>query len=150
MRDFNAYLQESSNNSVSAVAEKVKSYFSFWNSPVCIRAEADDPEPDPTKLSPSTIPGSPAPHAWLASGKSTLDLFQGQFTLFNFGADAGPLLAAAELRGVPIELIEPDDAEIAALYERKLVLVRPDAFVAWRGDECPAEAAAVIDQVRGA
>ena len=150
VRDFNTFLQESSNNSVSAVAENVKSYFSYWNSPVCIRAETDDPEPDPTKLSPSTIPGSPAPHAWLAPGKSTLDLFQGQFTLFSFGADAGPLLAAAELRGVPIELIEPDDAAIADLYERKLVLVRPDAFVAWRGDECPADVGAVIDQVCGA
>ena len=150
VRSFNTYLQESSDNSVSAVAERVKSYFSYWNSPICLRSDADDPEPDPTLLSPSTVPGSPAPHAWLAPGKSTLDLFQGQFTLFNFGADAGPLLAAAALRDVPMQLIAPDDADIAGLYERKLVLVRPDAFVAWRGDECPADAGAVIDQVRGA
>jgi len=59
-------------------------------------------------------------------------------------------LAAAALRDVPMQLIAPDDADIAGLYERKLVLVRPDAFVAWRGDECPADAGAVIDQVRGA
>jgi hypothetical protein len=60
------------------------------------------------------------------------------------------MLAAAEARGVPLKLIQVDDPDIARLYERKLVLVRPDAYVAWRGDQCPADAAAVIDHVRGA
>ena len=153
VREFNDFLQKSSDNSVSAVAERVKSYYSFWDSPICILSEADDPEPDPAKQSPSTMPGSPAPHAWLAPGQSTLDLFAGQFTLLSFGADdlaAGPMLAAAEARGVPLKLIQVDDPDIARLYERKLVLVRPAAYVAWRGDQCPADAAAVIDHVRGA
>jgi hypothetical protein len=39
---------------------------------------------------------------------------------------------------------------IAALYERKLVLVRPDGHVAWRGDTPPADPLAVMDRVRGA
>ena len=42
------------------------------------------------------------------------------------------------------------DPELAALYERKLVLVRPDGHVAWRGDACPAEPGAIVDRVRGA
>ena len=37
-----------------------------------------------------------------------------------------------------------------ALYERRLVLVRPDGHVAWRADAEPADARAVIDVVRGA
>jgi hypothetical protein len=36
------------------------------------------------------------------------------------------------------------------LYARKLVLVRPDGHVAWRGDALPADATALIDRVRGA
>jgi hypothetical protein len=42
------------------------------------------------------------------------------------------------------------DEQAVALYERRLVLVRPDGHVAWRGDEVPADAAWVIDTVRGA
>ena len=38
----------------------------------------------------------------------------------------------------------------AALYERKLVLVRPDGHVAWRGDIEPADPLEIIDRVRGA
>ena len=36
------------------------------------------------------------------------------------------------------------------LYRRKLVLVRPDQHVAWRGDEEPAAPLDLIDCVRGA
>jgi hypothetical protein len=43
-----------------------------------------------------------------------------------------------------------DEPEAAALYERKLVLVRPDGHVAWRGDTPPVDAHALIDRVRGA
>ena len=53
-------------------------------------------------------------------------------------------------RDVVENSIDPRDAKIAALYERKLVLVRPDGHVAWRGDDVPGNAAALIDQVRGA
>jgi hypothetical protein len=35
------------------------------------------------------------------------------------------------------------------VYERPLVLVRPDGHVAWRGDSLPHDPAKVIDQVRG-
>jgi hypothetical protein len=42
------------------------------------------------------------------------------------------------------------DAEIAADYERPLVLVRPDGHVAWRGDRCPADPSAIVERVRGA
>jgi len=51
---------------------------------------------------------------------------------------------------VPLEVIDLPDPAVAALYERRLVLVRPDGHVAWRGDALPADTLALIDRIRGA
>jgi hypothetical protein len=102
---------------------------------------------------PSTWPGSRAPHAWLQDGRSTIDLFGEGFVLLRLGAnppEASKLTDAAKARGVPLREITLPDADVAALYEKPLVLVRPDGHVAWRGDAPPADAAALIDRVRGA
>jgi hypothetical protein len=40
--------------------------------------------------------------------------------------------------------------EACELYRLKLVLVRPDQHVAWRGDKEPADPLELIDIVRGA
>ncbi|MFD0287237.1 aromatic-ring hydroxylase C-terminal domain-containing protein [Streptomyces lutosisoli] len=42
------------------------------------------------------------------------------------------------------------DTHPRALYERDLVVVRPDQHVAWRGDAPPADPLEVFDRVRGA
>jgi hypothetical protein len=60
------------------------------------------------------------------------------------------MVAAAEQRGVPLVVVDIDLPEARALYRRKLVLVRPDQHVAWRGDAEPAAALDLIDLVRGA
>ncbi|MGE0744976.1 MAG: FAD-dependent monooxygenase, partial [Rhodospirillales bacterium] len=96
-------------------------------------------------------PGARAPHAWLPDGRSTIDLFGRGFVLLRFpGAPADGLGDAATARGVPFTAVDIADPAIAALYERKLVLVRPDGHVAWRGDAAPADPRAVIDVARGA
>ena len=50
--------------------------------------------------------------------------------------------------------VKPGDVlEIAVWKEPELqgpVLVRPDGHVAWRGDQVPADAAGLVDTVRGA
>jgi hypothetical protein len=51
---------------------------------------------------------------------------------------------------VPLTTVSVDDPAIATLYERALVLVRPDGHVAWRGDAAPAASLAVVDHVLGA
>jgi hypothetical protein len=78
--------------------------------------------------------GSRAPHAWLRENISTLDLFGDGFVLLRFGRniDASSLVAAAAACRVPLKVVDIDDRDIAALYEHKLVLVRPDGHVAWR------------------
>ena len=96
----------------------------------------------------------PSRPACLASdGRSTLDLFGRGFTLLRLAADAPGgerLRAAAAGAGVPMSVVALDEPEIAALYQCRLVLVRPDGHVAWRADREPDDAQAVIDVVRGA
>jgi len=98
-------------------------------------------------------PGARAPHAWLPDGRSTLDLFGRGFVLLRLRRDApgGERIAgAAAQAGVPLEVIALDVAQVSELYQRRLVLVRPDGHVAWRADEEPADAHALIELVRGA
>jgi hypothetical protein len=98
-------------------------------------------------------PGARAPHAWLPDGRSTLDLFGRGFVLLRLGRDApggeGMARAAAEA-GVPLDVIALDVADVSELYQRRLVLVRPDGHVAWRADQPPADPRALIELVRGA
>ena len=96
--------------------------------------------------------GSRAPHAWLGENVSTLDLFGDGFVLLRFGRDidASPIVAAAAARHVPFKVVDMENRDIAALYERELVLVRPDGHVAWRAHVCPDDPFALIDRVRGA
>jgi hypothetical protein len=106
---------------------------------------------DPVRYTPSARPGQRAPHAWLAPGKSVLDLFGSGFTLLRFGGESGEaLIGAARAAEVPLNVEDIADEAVARLYERRLVLVRPDGHVAWRGDFVPAEPRAIIDRVRGA
>jgi hypothetical protein len=98
-------------------------------------------------------PGHRAPHAWLADGRSTLDLFGRGFTLIGFDAqavEAAPLLDAARARRVPVEFVTLHEPQVAALYERRFVLVRPDGHVAWRDDRMPDDPLYLIDVMRGA
>jgi len=127
--------------------------YRYEGSPIVVPDGTQGPPDDPENFVTSARPGSRAPHVPLKDGRSALDLFGRGFVLVRFGEDApdGSALAdAAAARGVPLRIELVQEAEAASLYERKLVLVRPDGHVAWRGDAEPADALAVIDRVRGA
>jgi 2-polyprenyl-6-methoxyphenol hydroxylase-like FAD-dependent oxidoreductase len=125
--------------------------YRYRNSPICIADGSLEPPDDHQVYSPSAWPGSRAPHAWLSDGRSTLDLFGRGFVLLRFAATApfAGLADAAAASGVPFTDVPIDQPEIADLYERPLVLVRPDGHVAWRGDD-DGDALAIVDRVRGA
>jgi hypothetical protein len=89
----------------------------------------------------------------LADGRSTLDLYGRGFVLARFGRDAPDAAVfedAARARGVPLRTVTIDEPEAGEIYQRSLVLVRPDGHVAWRGDEPPRDVFHLIDRVRGA
>lgn len=109
-----------------------------------------EPPDDPNQVVPSTWPGSRAPHAVLADGRLIFDLFGREFSLLRFrGAEAPHLAASLSAAGVPFRDVPIDDEAAARLYERALVLVRPDGHVGWRGDSDPAEAAAIVARLCG-
>jgi len=126
--------------------------YRYENSPICVSDGTSPCADNPAEVIPSARPGSRAPHAWLGAGRSTLDLYGGGFVLLRLGADA-PLGAAFELtasgRGIPLETVVVTEPKVIELYEERLVLVRPDGHVAWRGDHLPDDVGAVVDTVRG-
>ncbi len=127
--------------------------YRYEPSPVIVPDGTPAPAESVSDYTPIARPGSRAPHAWLEEGRSTLDLFGGGFVLLAFGGaagDASPIAAAARLRGVPLKTVAIDDPAIAKLYERRLVLVRPDGHVTWRDDAPPKDPLALVDHVRGA
>ena len=101
---------------------------------------------------PTTWPGVRAPNVFLASGEPIHDRLGRGFTLLNFGhADVSAFSAEADRLAVPLATVNVDDPHAATIYERALVLIRPDQHVAWRGDTVPDTQAIVeiLDYVRG-
>ena len=126
--------------------------YRYDDSPVCVSDGSPPPSDDGSVYEPTSRPGSRAPHAWLAEGCSTLDRLDADgFTLLCFAADEPTgLCEAASSLGVPLQVRQVENAEAERLYEKSLVLVRPDGHVAWRGDTLPADPVGLIDRVRGA
>ena len=61
-----------------------------------------------------------------------------------------PLLAAAQARDVPMNLLDVRSAGAPPEYRHALVLCRADQHVAWRGDSLPADPGELIERLRGA
>jgi hypothetical protein len=103
-------------------------------------------------FTPSTVPGCRTPHVWLRDGRSLYDAMGGGFTLLRFdrATDVDTIVAAARARRLPLSVLDVASDEAAGLYDRKLVLSRPDQHVAWRGDAAPADAMGIVDRVCGA
>jgi 2-polyprenyl-6-methoxyphenol hydroxylase-like FAD-dependent oxidoreductase len=92
---------------------------------------------------------APAP---LSAGGDVFERLGPGFTLLALDADAsGPAVFqdAAVRLGVPLTVVVDTRQDRRALYRAAMVLIRPDQYVAWAGDEPPADAAAILSRATG-
>jgi hypothetical protein len=88
----------------------------------------------------------------LSSGGNVFDRLGCGLTLLAFDADAATVAAfeaAAALRRVPLVVVRDTASGPCGDYLARLVLVRPDQFVAWSGDATPGDAPLILDRVIG-
>ncbi|PCI54736.1 MAG: hypothetical protein COB36_09395 [Alphaproteobacteria bacterium] len=125
--------------------------YRYEGSSICVSDGTEAVPFDPQHYWPTTRPGHRLPHLWVKEGVSVLDLLGREFTLIRTDPDVNvdDFRGAAEAAGLPLKILDVSAEIFAETYEKKLVLVRPDLMVAWRGDTTPNDVTAVIDQVRG-
>jgi hypothetical protein len=84
-------------------------------------------------------------------GSSLYDRFGRGFTLLRLdpGVDTAALERAAADRCVPLSILDVGLPEAPALYGRRLALIRPDHYIAWRGDRLPEDPDALLARVTG-
>ena len=117
---------------------------------------ADDEAPPPYTMgsfTPSTVPGCRTAHFWLADGRSLYDAFGPGYTLLRFDAsvDVSALVDVAQACHMPLTVLDPVARDaVPPEYRHKLVLCRADQHVVWRGDQLPAQPAALVERLRGA
>src|SRR5258706_704379 len=134
------------------LSEGIAMGYRYDGSPIVCPDGSEPPPTSVTEYVQTTFPGARAPHAPLADGRSTLDLFGRDHVMLRLGReapDAAGFADAAERRGVPLEVKLLEEPGVCALYERKLVVVRPDGHVTWRGDALP-DADKIVARLSGA
>jgi 2-polyprenyl-6-methoxyphenol hydroxylase-like FAD-dependent oxidoreductase len=118
----------------------IEAGYRYVHSPVIAHEPGDGPDPDSARYVPTTWPGARLPHVWLEDGSAIQDRLGDGYTVLRLGAsppDAAPLVGALRATGAPADELRVPDAIARELYERDLVLVRPDLHVVWRGDRLP-------------
>jgi 2-polyprenyl-6-methoxyphenol hydroxylase-like FAD-dependent oxidoreductase len=88
----------------------------------------------------------------LSCGRNVFEELGRGFTLLAFDADDAAVRAferAAERLTVPFKVLRDSCRAPRTDYEARLILVRPDQYVVWTGDEAPADAVAIMRKVTG-
>ena len=150
-REVGAFIKDAGN--LENEARGLEWGYRYDGSPIVCHEQGDAPDYAWEHYVPGTWPGVRAPNVFLPDGRPIFDTLGRGFTLLSFGGGPClPLQGAAREVGLPLSVVRMDDPHAAKLYERRLVLVRPDQHVAWRGDAepTPTEAIHIVNRVRGA
>lgn len=92
-----------------------------------------------SSYTPHTRPGVRLPHVWLSDGTAVQDVLGDDYTLLDLSGDvdASPFAEAFESLGAPFASVHVDEPHVRDVYGCRLLLLRPDLHVAWRGDDLP-------------
>jgi 2-polyprenyl-6-methoxyphenol hydroxylase-like FAD-dependent oxidoreductase len=88
----------------------------------------------------------------LSSGHDVFEELGRGYTLLALGTHDGAeqrFRAEAASLGLPLNVIRDTCDEGREAYESRLILVRPDQYVVWCGDEAPADVAGLLRRVSG-
>jgi len=126
----------------------------FEGSPIVVGSAPGAKPGIHSKRSFAAQPGHHLAPQVLTSGRNVYEELGAGFTLLAFDADdesVSMIEQAAADAGVPLTTVRDDQSDGREKYESKLVLVRPDQFVAWADDRCGGleEAAKLLGQVTG-
>jgi 2-polyprenyl-6-methoxyphenol hydroxylase-like FAD-dependent oxidoreductase len=123
----------------------------YDKSPIIAYDEATPPAYGMADFTPSTVPGCRVPHIWLNDGRSLYDALETNYTLLRFdpAIDVSDLMSEAARARVPIELLDVTPDEGDGVYDRSLVLARPDQHVAWRGNWAPENPRELVELISG-
>jgi 2-polyprenyl-6-methoxyphenol hydroxylase-like FAD-dependent oxidoreductase len=91
--------------------------------------------------------GHHLPPQLLSSGRNVFAELGNEFTLFVFDgedATAAAFAQAAKALPLPLKIVRDSYDQGRRAYEAKLILVRPDRYIAWTGDTPPADAASLL------
>ncbi len=127
----------------------------YDGSPIIVSHD-QPPSDDPVTYTPSSVPGGRFPHLWMdppgPNRRSVFDQLGRGFTLIRIG-DAAPgpeafQVASSKLR-MPMKVITLPQSPALDLYQRRLIVVRPDQHIAWRGDAVPDDVQGLLSTVAG-
>jgi hypothetical protein len=96
--------------------------------------------------------GHHLPPQKLSDGRNVFEELGREFTLLAFDAEDRTVAAfeqAAAALKVPLKIVRDSYADGRTAYEARLILVRPDRYVAWLGDGAAADAGAIMRKVAG-
>lgn len=128
--------------------------YRYLNSPIILREEDDDGADQASfEYIPTTRAGARIPHIWLSDGSALQDKAGMGYALVSCrpaSQDARLLKEAFAELGAEFTYVDlSGEPNAKAVYEKDLILLRPDLHVAWRGDSLPGSARDLARHVAG-
>lgn len=118
----------------------------YGSSPIIVADGEVAPDYDMGSFTPSTVPGCRMPH-FVVNGRSLFDLLGPDYSLIRF--DPAVPVDALLASSLPVKLIDAKVPADTPAIRHKLILVRADTHVVWRGDALPADVVALARKLTG-
>jgi 2-polyprenyl-6-methoxyphenol hydroxylase-like FAD-dependent oxidoreductase len=125
-------------------------YF-YDRSPIIAYDGVEQPAYTMADFTPSTVPGCRLPFSYLPDGRPVYDAFGPGYTLLRLDPEIAvePFVKAMRDGRVPLEVVDLQARGSKHPYDHKLIVVRTDQHVAWRGDAIPERPEHLVALLRG-